>query len=296
MSILDANTNYHSSANQRLFKILSVFLNLAPDYIDREMIEEITCGNTSDDEFAFVNLAATACGLDIYENAVDKSFFRSHLIPCFKKLDVYPYLRDPYYQNIKFPDGCLGKWTFETRMCKAYEAFVYDDPQIFDDGRIIPRIGFFDVDYPYPAVLENGREWMTLMPNETNTTKYAIERSVGNVLTFGLGLGYFTYMASLKYDVDSVTVVERSQDVIELFKKFILPQFEYPEKITIIRDDAFEFAENRMKSGGYNTVFTDIWHDPSDGCELYLRMKTYEHLLPDAEFIYWVEDTLKLYI
>ncbi len=296
MSLLSQNTTYNESANQRLFKVLSIYLNLAPDYIDRSMIEEITCGNADGEEFAFANLAATACGLDIYENTDDKAFFRSHFLPCFKKLDVTPYLQDAYYQNIKFPDGCKGKWTFETRLCKAYEAFVYDDPRVHDDGRIIPCIGFFDVDYPFPAVLENGREWMTLMPNETNTTQYAIERSKGKVLTYGLGLGYFTYMASLKDDVEFVTVVERSRDVIDLFKQYILPQFEYPEKIKIVESDAFDFAEKQMKEGGYSTVFTDIWHDPSDGCDLYLRMKTYEHLLPDAEFIYWVEDTLKLYL
>ena len=110
------------------------------------------------------------------------------------------------------------------------------------------------------------------------------------------GLGYFTYMASLKEEVESVTVVERSTDVIDLFRQYILPQFTHPEKIIIVESDAFDFAERKMKDGGYNTVFTDIWHDPSDGCELYLRMKKYEDLLPDAEFIYWVEDTLTLYL
>ena len=296
MSLLSQNSTNIEKSNQRLFKMLSVYLNLAPDYITREMVDEITCGDVSGEEFAFANLAATACGLDVYESPEDKAFFRSHFLPCFKKLDVSPYLSDPYYVNIKFPNGSRGKWTFETRLCKPFEAFVYDDPEVFGDGRIIPQIGFFDCEYPFPAVFENGREWMTLMPNETNTSCYAIERARGRVLTYGLGLGYFTYMASLKEDVESVTVVERSTDVIDLFRQYILPQFTHPEKIIIVESDAFEFAERKMKDGGYNTVFTDIWHDPSDGCELYLRMKKYEDLLPDAEFIYWVEDTLKLYL
>ena len=51
-----------------------------------------------------------------------------------------------------------------------------------------------------------------------------------------------------------------------------------------------------MAAGDYDVVFTDLWHDPSDGCELYLKMKTYEHLLPKARFLYWIEDTLKLYL
>lgn len=296
MSILNKNETYNERSNQRLFKVLSIFLNLAPDYVDANMINEITCGDKSGEEFAFANLAATACGLDVFDDPADKQFFRSHFLPCFKKLDAAPYFDDPYYKNIAFPKGKVGNWSFETRVCKPYEAFVYDDPMIFPDGKILPRIGFFDVEYPFPAVLENGREWMTLMPNETNTTKPALDSATGKVLTFGLGLGYFTYMAAIDPDVQSVTVVERSSDVIELFSKFILPQFPDPQKVEIVQADAFDFAENRMKDGAYDSVFVDIWHDPSDGCELYLKMKEYEYLLPDAKFTYWVEETLKLYI
>lgn len=296
MSLLNKSETYNEISNQRLFKILSVFLNLAPDYIDENMINEITGGDKTGDEFAFANLAATACGLDVFDDPADKQFFRTHFLPCFKKLDAAPYFDDPYYRNISFPKGNVGNWSFETRVCKPYEAFVYDDPTILPDGKILPNIGFFDVEYPFPAVLENGREWMTLMPNETNTTKPALEKANGKVLTFGLGLGYFTYMAAIKPDVESVTVVERSADVIELFSNFILPQFPDPEKIEIVKSDAFDFAENRMRDGAYDSVFVDIWHDPSDGCELYLKMKEYEYLLPDAKFTYWVEETLKLYI
>ncbi len=296
MSLLSKNETYNEKSNQRLFKILSIYLNLAPDYIDKEMIEEITFGHTDGEEFAFANLAAAACGLDIYDNPADKQFFRTHFLPCFKKLDIKPFEDDLYYNRISFPKGESGNWSFETRVCKPYEAFVYDDPEILPDGRILPRIGFFDTEYPYPAVLENNREWMTLMPNETNTTKPAVEAARGKVLTYGLGLGYFAFMAAIKPGVESVTVVERSGNVIELFEKFILPQFPDPSKIKIVESDAFDFAANQMQKGEYDSVFVDIWHDPSDGCELYLRMKEYEHLLPNADFVYWVEDTLKLYI
>jgi hypothetical protein len=296
MSILSKSDSYNEKSNQRLFKILSIYLNIAPDYVEKKMIDEITCGNSEGEEFAFANLAAAACGLNIYEDPLDKQFFRTHFLPCFKKLSVRSFLEDPYYNQIIFPHGVNGDWAFETRICKPYEAFVYDDPEILPDGRILPRIGFFDTEYAYPAVLENGREWMTLMPNETNTTKPAIDIAYGKVLTFGLGLGYFTFMASIKHDVESVTVVERSDDVIELFERFILPQFPDPSKIKIVRSDAFDFAENQMAKGAYDSVFVDIWHDPSDGCDLYLKMKEYETLLPKAKFVYWVEDTLKLYI
>lgn len=282
--------------NQRLFKIMSIYLNLAPDYITKDMIEEITGGDSYGVEFAFANLAAAALGIDVYGKAEDKAFFHSHFYPMFKHLDISPYINDPYYKNIVFPSSTAGRWSFDNKLCRAYEAFVYDDPRVYDDGRVIPSIGFFDCDYSYPAVCEGSREWMTLMPNEINTTTPAVRDSRGKVLTYGLGLGYFTYMAHLKPEVDSVTVVEISDDAIDLFKTYILPQFPHPDKINIIKSDAFEYAENIMGGESFDFVFVDLWHDPSDGCELYLRMKQYEDRLPCAKFVYWVEDTLKLYL
>ena len=82
-------------------------------------------------------------------------------------------------------------------------------------------LGFFTERFDFPAVLENGNEWMTLTPVDMDTCVEAIEKSRGKVVTFGLGLGYFAYMAAMKENVESVTVVELSDDVIRLFKKHI---------------------------------------------------------------------------
>ena len=47
-----------------------------------------------------------------------------------------------------------------------------------------------------------------------------------------------------------------------------------------------------MPSEGYDTAFVEIWHDASDGLELYVKMKKYERLNGSTEFHYWVERTL----
>ncbi len=284
--------------NSRIFKLMSIYLNLAPDYIDSKMMDSMTegVGTKASLEYSYASLVAAACGVDSFDNHADREFFRDYFLPMVHLLDVTPYREDAYYKNIRFPEGKCGNWTFEKRVCRAYEAFVFDDPITETDGRVIPQIGFFREDYPYPAVLEGGREWMTLMPNETNTTKPALDAARGRVLTYGLGLGYFAYMASIKNEVSSVTVVERSEEAIALFKEHLLPQFPDPSKVTVICADAFEFAEQQMARGGYDMVFTDLWHDPSDGVELYLKMKKYENKLPSAEFVYWIEKTLKLYM
>ena len=56
------------------------------------------------------------------------------------------------------------------------------------------------------------------------------------------------YMVSEKENVETVTVVDTNEDVIRLFKKYILPQFKNAHKIKIIAADAFEYAAKTYDS------------------------------------------------
>ena len=133
---------------------------------------------------------------------------------------------------------------------------------------------------------------MTLTPVDLDTSDDAIERAHGNVVTFGLGLGYYAYMVSEKPSVESITVVEKSEDVIRLFKKHILPQFPHREKVKIVHRDAFEYAAESCPICNYDVAFVDTWRDASDGAPMYRRMKALECLSPNTEFIYWIENFL----
>ena len=270
---------------------MSVYLNLAPHFINDELYK-----NTGGDALAYSALLSAACMLDTVNSADDKILYRKYFIPMVHLLDPAEFESDAYYKTVKFGDTETNGWRLTELVCEPYEAFVCGNPERLPDGRILPKIGYFERGFRYPAVLEDGREWMTLMPNEIITTKPHIEKAYGKVLTFGLGLGYFAFHASLKPNVSAVTVVERDENVIKLFKDNILPQFPYKDRINIVCSDAFEFAKSNFKSGKYDFVFTDIWHDASDGVELYLKMKGYEKLSPKTEYGYWIEDTLKLYI
>ncbi|MNP21405.1 spermidine synthase [compost metagenome] len=137
---------------------------------------------------------------------------------------------------------------------------------------------------------------MTITPNEIETIREAVDQAFGNVLTFGLGLGYYAYMISEQDHVDSITVVEMNEDVIELFNKYVLPQFRNAGKIKIIKADAFEYAEQHLTPGKYDFVFTDLWHDVSDGIDMYLRMKKFEQQSPDTIFTYWIEKSILCYL
>lgn len=126
--------------------------------------------------------------------------------------------------------------------------------------------------------------------------KEAVDQAFGNVLTFGLGLGYYAYMLSEKDNVESITVVDINENVIDLFTKYVLPQFNNAGKIKIIKADAFEYAQKHMSKGKYDFVFTDLWHDVSDGIVMYLKMKKYEKQSPNTAFTYWIEKSMLCYL
>mgnify|MGYP004628899591 FL=1 len=131
---------------------------------------------------------------------------------------------------------------------------------------------------------------MLITPNEIETMSESISEAYGNVLTYGLGLGYYQYMISNKDNVKSITIIEKDQNIIDLFTKYILPQYKYKNKIKIINEDALKYKYNNE----YDYVFVDIWHDPSDGIELYTKMKQLEK--PNIKYSYWIEKTIKNYI
>ena len=65
-----------------------------------------------------------------------------------------------------------------------------------------------------------------------------------------------------------------------------------PDALEIIQADAFDFAPKHLPA--YDVVFTDLWHDVSDGLPLYQRMKALE--VPGVKYLYWIEQTLRCYL
>ena len=282
--------------NNILFKKLSVFINHEADFIRPEFIESLCRDCDISKEEAYCFTLAASIDLDTEKNPRDAEIFEEYFPDMVHLLKNKDYENNPYLKNIKIPTKKLGKWELCYKTYVPYQAFVFDDPKITRDGKIIPQIGFFEKEFSYPAVLESGTEWMLITPNEINTMRAPISGAHGKVLTYGLGLGYFAYMVSEKESVSSVTIVERDKNAISLFRDIILPQMPRKDKINIICDDAFYFAETRLAGSDFDFVFADIWHDPSDGVPAYNRLKATEKYLPSADFSYWIEKTLKCYI
>lgn len=281
--------------NHRIFSLMSKYLNNASDFISENEIKEIVnCGVSY--EYAFAIILAAAFRLDIVHNEEDKNLFNVYFNTMFHKLDLNEFYNNLYYKNIKIPTIQIGNCELKYEKYKPFEGFVCNDIFRTEDGVQIPQIGFFEKEFVYPVILENDRLWMSVTPNEIETMKEAVSRAHGNVLTFGLGLGYFPYMISEKNNVDNITIVEMNEEIIKLFKRYILPQFKNAKKINIIKADAFDYAKNYISKGNYDFVYTDLWHDVSDGIDMYLKMKNYEKQNPNIEFMYWIEKSILCYL
>ena len=277
------------------FKITRLYANYLEYYneiINSDMMEALCGDGEIDEKDGIVAILCQIFGLDLDGSADEKVLIREYLTPSVRIMDPERYRSNPYYKNIRIPEIKRGRWELKKEKYPAYRGVIAADMIMENGFREIPPLGFFKEDFEFPAVLEDGNEWMTLTPVDLDTSDEAIERAHGRVVTFGLGLGYYAYMVSEKENVESITVVEKSSDVIALFKEYVLPQFSHPEKVVIVNADAFEYAKHTMPNEGFDVAFVDTWRDASDGAPMYERMKRLEHLSPNTEFLYWIENFL----
>jgi hypothetical protein len=108
----------------------------------------------------------------------------------------------------------------------------------------------------YTQLLTPGRNiMMSDTPDEIRDHMTMIYRAKGHVLINGLGIGVVLQACLNKDEVTHATIIELSQDVIDL----VAPHYreKYGERLTIIKADALEYAP--PKGERYGAVWHDIW-------------------------------------
>lgn len=103
----------------------------------------------------------------------------------------------------------------------------------------------------YTRLIVDGTLWMTDAEFECMTNLRVVEWAAGDVLIAGLGIGLILQPLLDSPDVKSVTVLERSADVIAL----VGPRYEHP-KLTIVEADAYTW---KPPATAYNLIYFDIW-------------------------------------
>lgn len=210
----------------------------------------------------------------------------------FISLDEQLYKSNPYYQNIKVTKQKKWSWQLDTLSYHPYEGFSYRDIKVnSEDFKEVYFFGYFKNEFKYTILRYKNNVWMSITPHEIETMQASIDLVEGELIIFGLGLGYFPYMASLKEEVSKITIIEKDANVIKLFKKHLLPQFEQKDKITIIKANAFKYIK-KMKNLNYTYAFVDIYQSVDDGLNIYLKMKQLERQVLQTKFLYWLEYSL----
>ena len=197
--------------------------------------------------------------------------------------------QNPYYLAISPKKAKAGQISLLTSDYVPYEFFrLYHEDRHGDNPFFYADIGFFDETVTFPVLEESGRVWMSIVQSEIRSMAADIEKAHGRVVTYGLGLGYYAFMAARKETVESVTVVERNPDVIKLFSENILPQIPFADKIQITEADAFDFLR-AQEDGAYDFAYADFWEGAEDGCFLYLDFLKEASRFRKTEFAYWIE-------
>ncbi len=198
------------------------------------------------------------------------------------------------FNKMKIKSVVLGPYQLRYNHFEPFELFNADETECDTDNNFAEKnhLGYFEKKVPYLMLTQKDEIWMSVTPHEMNTMKDDISQAHGNVLTFGLGLGYYAFEVSNRDDVKSVTIIEKDSKVITLFEKNLLPLFPHREKIKIIRQDAFLYYERELRNTEYDHIFIDIYHTPDDALPMYLRFKRGEKHLHGQKVSYWIEKSI----
>lgn len=207
------------------------------------------------------------------------------------KYDSKILTENPYYKNIKLDNISTQTVRYENDIIKKRKLMNMDFHKPL--GKYLfhyEPIGYFDEDVNMPVLKENKNTvWMSPAVSEIQSMNDGIEKGYGNCVTFGLGIGVIPYLWLQKDNVKSVTIVEFNKDVIELFNKYIYPQFNKDKELKIIHGNAFDyFNDDFLKKFDY--AYVDFWESSEDGLKSY--MKLMEKNITYKNIDYWIEDSI----
>jgi len=146
--------------------------------------------------------------------------------------------------DIDIPDGVSGLWSIQTQKITK-EMALYENIRCATKGSD-RRVG--------PGIIKVLKHKYTVVMSNTNSEIIDFipfsKKAKGDILINGLGLGMCLKILLKKKSIKSITVIEKSKDVIKL-----VSQSYKDDRVTIINADAFEWKPPQGKVWNY------IWHD-----------------------------------
>lgn len=150
------------------------------------------------------------------------------------------------------PDGRCGTWYIESFSVTPMDCITFNDPNVNHLMRPITpgtykRLVTVDPDGSLATMMSN-------TPAEIDDFMKWARDARGHILINGLGLGVLVTYLLTRPEVESITVIENSKDVIQL----VAGCFDDP-RLRVIYGDAFEWYPEPGDRNRWDIVWHDIW-------------------------------------
>lgn len=147
--------------------------------------------------------------------------------------------------------------------------------------------------------LNTGKCMMSDHLTEAYTNKKFIEKAKGEVLVFGLGLGFILFPLLSDLSISRIVVVEIDEHWIQSISP-IIKEFDVRGILEIRLGDAINYYEKLAKTEEkFDTIYFDIWQDVNEEAikEITFFHSTYLQFLKDSDSYIdsWLSEKTKVW-
>jgi hypothetical protein len=154
-----------------------------------------------------------------------------------------------YPNNVQFNNCTLSKETNK----------IIASPDIVNFYGVGDFINQFDFQYNLKEkTLGNERYIMDTGPFEMVTNKYFIDNAFGDVLIFGLGVGFIVFPLLNDETVTSITIVDNNQDIIDYIGGVVTQQ-DINNKVNIVLGDVLDYHNHIQEGTSFDFIYFDYW-------------------------------------
>ena len=138
----------------------------------------------------------------------------------------------------------------------------------------------------HPTLKKKWETWMSVTPMELESHMIPVDAATGYTVIAGLGMGLAVHNICRKPEVTKVTVLEKDPQVINLFRRFALPEtWDGWEKVEIIQADALNWKPDQP----VQFLYADIWKHVGSRYALPFTKRMCSNIQPER-VAYWTQE------
>jgi hypothetical protein len=126
---------------------------------------------------------------------------------------------------------------------------------------------------------------------ERLTNQNFINAAKGDVIVFGLGLGLILFPLLEDDEITSITVIDKSVDIIDNLGP-IIKNYDVNNKLTIINGDVFTYYQ-QLNETKFDVMYFDYWNfvDSTIYNDMEILKELYKNNIKETgQIMYWCED------